>query len=85
MISLSLDADAHHDTHQTLGSWEIPEHMASLERMSVRRKDPRDSDGAAGGSPPLSMLEACDVDMSVRLYCKRAMMQVSYNYNSVYI
>lgn len=49
--------------------------MASLERMSVRRKDPRDSDGAAGGSPPLSMLEACDVDMSVRLYCRRAMMQ----------
>ena len=53
--------------------------MASLERMSVRRKDPRDADGAAGGSPPLSMLEACDVDMSVRLYCKRAMMQVSLN------
>ena len=49
--------------------------MASLERMSVRRKDPRDSDGATGGSPPLSMLEACDVDMSIRLYCKRAMMQ----------
>ena len=50
--------------------------MASLERMSVRRKDPRDSDD---GSPPLSMLDACDVDMSVRVYCKRAMMQVGVN------
>jgi len=61
------------------GSWEIPDHMASLERMSVRRKDPRDSDD---GSPPLSMLDACDVDMSVRVYCKRAMMQEPHCLNT---